>query len=221
MLRMPSFAPLVVAASLAAPSLAAQDPAPELPAGWALRADPGHEAADGLSFVTMTPGWHLTTGNFSGILYRSDQVASGTFEALMTVHLFATDPQRLEGFGVFVGGDHLTDDAQRYTYFLLRADGKFLVKIRDGNRTRTVADWTPSSAIVVLPKDADTSTSVKNVLNIRVTPNAITFLINGERVLRRPRNGFPVGGIVGIRANHRLNLHVQSLDVASPGAPAR
>jgi len=174
-----------------------------------------------MTFVTMTPGWHLTTGDFSGILYRPDQVASGSYEAMMAVHLFATSPQRMEGFGLFVGGDRLGDERQRYTYFLIRADGKYLVKVRDGDRTSTVADWTASSAIKRLPEGADESTSIRNDLGIQVSPNAITFLINGERVLRRPIGDFPAAGIVGIRANHRLNLHVQALEVARPGVPAR
>ncbi len=219
----PRLLPLLLAALTIAGGrvLGAQEPDGALPDGWQLRPDQGHDTPEGFSFRTMAPGWHLTTGDFSGILFRTGTVAGGTYEALMTVHLFATTPQRLEGFGLFVGGDHLTDAAQRYTYFLIRADGKFLIKIRDGDRTRNVADWTASPAIHRLPPGADSTTSVKNVLDIRVTPSAVTFLINGERVFRRPRGDFPLEGIVGMRANHRLNLHVASLDIATPAEPAR
>ena len=38
-----------------------------------------------------------------------------------------------EAYGVFIGGSDLQAANQKYTYFVIRQDGKFLIKRRAGN----------------------------------------------------------------------------------------
>lgn len=186
---------------------------------WQVRADQGHESAEGFALAEAVPGWRISSGGFSGILWRPDQAGTGTYEVITTIHVLPGS-RRTEGYGILVGGAGLGGDAQRYTYVLLRNDGKYLIKTRDGGSTSTVVDWTDAAAIRTLPASAAADESAANTIVLQVTPNAITLVINGERVLRRPRGDLPLDGIVGLRVNHGLELHIHALDVGLPAAPA-
>lgn len=197
-------------------SAAAAAPAPDT---WQTRADPGHAAADGFSLTEAEATWRITTGQFSGILFRPEQAASGSYEVIAMVEVLPGSRKR-EGYGVFVGGTALDGADQRYTYVLLRDDGKYLIKTRDGAGTSTVVDWTASAAIRTLPTSPASDAVAANTMVLQVTATTITLSVNGERVLRRPRGDLPLDGIVGLRANHGLELRLRSLDVGAPAAPA-
>lgn len=186
---------------------------------WQVRADPGHAADEGFGLTEASPGWRISTGGFSGILWRTGQAGRGTYEAIATVHVLPGSRQT-EGYGILLGGTELETDAQRYTYVLLRDDGKYLIKTRDGGSTNTVVDWTDAAAIRTLAESAGEGGSAANTIVVRVTPENLTLLINGERVHQRARGDLPLDGVVGLRINHGLELHVQSLDVGQPAAPA-
>ena len=53
----------------------------------------------------------------------------------------------MEGYGPFVGGKDLEQEGQQYIYFLLRQDGKYLIKQRVGVNTKGLMDWTANRAI--------------------------------------------------------------------------
>src|ERR671913_95289 len=84
-------------------------PRAQLPEGWTVRLDgaeshAGHPSAPDakpsagdISFVTMEPGWHITTGP-SAILYQPTQNAAGAYTLKSEIFLF--DPgTRKEAFG--------------------------------------------------------------------------------------------------------------------------
>ena len=192
-----------------APAMAAQDPQFIRPPEWQMRFDRAGTADSLLYFVSMPPGWHVTTGP-SVILWDPATEASGTFEVSSEIHLFPGE--RREGFGVFVGGRNLEGADQAYAYFLIRKDGRFLVKLRRGTDTEEVTPWTAHEAI--LPHDGGDGT-VKNVLGIRVGSEAVEFLVNGTVVATHARARIAPDGIVGLRVNHALNLHVTTLEVTS------
>ncbi|MDH3290256.1 MAG: hypothetical protein OEO20_01620 [Gemmatimonadota bacterium] len=174
------------------------------PADWKVRFDrPAEESA--IEFVTMRPGWHVTTGP-AAILYLPANLARGTYRARAVVHLFPGE--RREGYGIFVGGQHLEDDNQTYTYFLLRKDGRFLIKRRAGTETPVLVPWTAHEGIV--PHDGGEGT-VKNVIEIAVGPETVGFLVNGQEVASLPRDQVDTEGVVGLRVNHALNLHITEL----------
>ena len=203
---------LAALALLAAP-LHAQDL--QRPAGWKVRFDrAGSTEAELEMFVSMPPGWHITTGP-AGIFWDPSVTASGNFRAEMEVFLF--DPQgRREAFGVVFGGKDLEGDGQTYTYFLLRDGGEFIVKRRQGAETPTLVDWT-SHASVRSYADRGEDASVKNVLTVEAGAETVRFLVNGQEVAARPREQLPVDGVVGIRVNHALNLHISRLAVTPLG----
>lgn len=205
-------ASLILSALLFLPlALDAQDA--ELPDGWQIRADrPGQDVSE-VAFVDMPPGWHVTTGP-AVILWNPEMRAAGDFRVEMEVFLF--DPEgRREAFGMFVGGQDLAGDGQRYTYFLLRDGGQFIVKNREGADAPTLVEWTSHEAIRGFADRDEGDSSVRNVLALEAEGDEVRFLVNGQEVATLPREGLLLDGVVGLRVNHRLNLHVSRLEVTS------
>jgi opacity protein-like surface antigen len=179
-----------------------------VPAGWTVRADKGD--AKNAKVVSMGSGLHLTLGP-AIILYRADTRGSGPFHTLAT--FTQTKPsEHAEGYGLFVGGQQLDGAAQKYLYFLIRQDGSYLIKRRDGEKTSDVSKgWVQSAAV----KQADAKGSATNLLEVdnKRDPSKLVFLVNGKEVYRTDAKGMALDGTVGIRANHNLDLHVEGFDV--------
>ncbi len=212
---------LSAAALLAALSLpvAAQEHAPDadhaahgggaVPDGWTVRADRGD--ASGAKIEAMGKGLHVTTGP-AVILYRADTDGTGSFHTLAT--FTQTKPsEHAEGYGLFVGGKNLENGAaQRYIYFLVRQDGSYLIKRRDGEKTSDVSKGWVQHAAVKKPDAKGTATNLLEVDNKR-DPSRIGFLVNGQQVFATEAKGMALDGIVGIRTNHNLDLHIEGFDV--------
>ena len=165
------------------------------------------EEAD-IWFVNMTPGWHITTVP-AAIFYHPASTASGNYRATARIHLF--DPKgRNEAFGLFFGGKNLDSDSQSYDYFLIRNSGEFLIKRRAGKETPIIRGWTKSDQI---RRWTAGETSVLNDLSVECDRDVVRLSINGEVVATLPRSEIQPDGIVGLRVNHRLNLHVEDLSV--------
>jgi hypothetical protein len=197
-------AALILALSFIAPALVAQDQ--ERPTDWTVRFDRPGSPDSAVYFVNMEPGWHITSGP-SGILYDPSRVAKGEYRVKSEIHLFPGE--RREGFGIFIGGKDLADQNQSYVYFLLRKDGRYIVKQRNGAQTPTIVPWTSHEAIV--PQTGDEN--AKNLLEVAVGAEKLDFYVNGKMVTSLPRGDLDTDGIVGLRVNHQLNLHVSSLAV--------
>jgi hypothetical protein len=208
--------PLLVAASIlfAAPLSAQQHQTGgnegKRPLGWEVRYDKGEHAAhgaDSVAFVQMTPGFHATTGGSAAIMWHNDSTATGDFTVESTMFLFPTNGRDREGYGIFVGGSDLAGAGQRYTYFLLRNDGKFLVKQRAGEQTVSLTEWTALPAIALQSgKDA-----AKNVLRIEAKGASVRFLVNGKEAVSLPRAKVQPDGVYGVRMNHAVNAHITSV----------
>ena len=177
-----------------------------LPKGWMARPD-GSGAIANVKFDDMAPGWHVTTGP-AVILYRETDRADGSFHAVSKIHLFPSSGHA-EAFGFILGGQNLQAANQAYTYFLIRGDGKYLIKRRDGARTSTVVEWTGSDAINKAKSDGP----VVNELSFEVGRESVTFMVNGKTLHTAPVSSVDTRGIVGLRVNHNLNLHVESVGV--------
>ena len=198
---------------LAAPA-AAQQPDPDkavqgsgtLPAGWMARVD-GGAALTKVKFETMPPGWHITLGP-AAIFYQPADTVSGNAHMAATLHLFpgATHP---ESFGMFLGGQDLQGANQSYTYFLIRGDGKFLIKRRKGDATTNVVGWTANAAV----KAADSTGHSSNELSILVKDGKVSFMANGKEVHSANAADVDTKGVVGVRINHNLSIHLEKLQV--------
>ena len=188
-----------------------------VPSDWSVRldrADPDAivgddpEASD-IYFVNMSPGWHVTTGP-SAIFYHQGNKGTGAYQVKSTIHLF--DPgDRREGYGIYIGGNNLDGDDQSYDYFLLRNSGEYLIKRRTGSETSTIRDWTPHDSIVKYENTEEAS--IANTLEIAVSEENVTFMINGQEVEQLPAGEIATEGLVGLRINHALNVHVTEISV--------
>lgn len=218
-----SFLLFIIAFGVA--NLHAQQPDPDkpvpenlaVPSEWEVRLDnPDDDVTIGadsessdIYFVNMKPGWHITTGP-RAIFWHPASDAEGTYRAHTKIYLF--DPEgRNEAFGLFFGGQNLKEENQTYTYFLLRNSGEYLIKKRIGDDTEVVKDWTKTTAMSVY--DESTESSVPNTLSIEVGEDEVRFFVNGEQVDTMPKDGLDTEGFVGLRVNHRLNLHIEDFGV--------
>lgn len=173
-----------------------------LPAGWQARLDRADAKMEAVKFVTMGMGVHATTGP-AAIFYEATMTAGGAFDALAT--FTQTKPsEHPEAYGLFIGGTDLSGPSQKYTYFLIRQDGKFLIKRRIGADTKNVMDWTDHGAI----KKADASGKMTNALAIAAAKDTVRFLVNGTEVASLPVAQLDVSGIVGLRVNHNLDVNI-------------
>ena len=191
------------------PATAQDPPEREFPEGWEVRFDQEGASMDDLHMVAMPPGIHITTGPRM-IAYHPDSVAAGDFRIESETFLF--DPEGLrEAFGFFIGGSDLQGPDQRYTYFLLREGGEFLVKTRSGTATPVVQDWTAHPAIVSYATKPEDASTARNVLALEADGDELRFFVNGEQVWSGPRGDVATDGVFGLRVNHRLNLHVTTI----------
>jgi hypothetical protein len=181
----------------------------KLPAGWQARLDNSGAKLDAVKFEASGNGFHVTSGP-AGIYFRPDEKASGTYETHATFTQLepAAHP---EAYGLIIGGSDLQGDNQKYTYFLIRQDGKFLIKKRDGASTPNVMTWTENAAI----KKADSSGKTTNALSVEVGADKVRFLINGTEVASQPRAQIDTNGVSGLRINHNLNVQVEGFGVKS------
>lgn len=178
-----------------------------LPEGWRHRFDVASMKLEHLRFLKDGSSWHITSGP-PGIVYDPSITTAGQYVVRGTFSQLAKGEHR-EGYGPFIGGAELDGDAQRYIYFLVRQDGRFLVKQRTGVNTRGMVDWTPHKAIKSFGVDG----AMTNELAIAVEKDGLRFLINGTEVARTPREGVETDGIVGLRVNHQLDVRVNDLRI--------
>lgn len=209
MKRLPVFLALI---AFALP-LSAQDL--QRPADWKVRFDrAGSTEADLEMFVEMPPGWHITTGP-AAIFWHPDVTAEGDFKVETEIFLF--DPgRRREAFGLFFGGRDLEGEGQRYSYFLIRNGGEYIIKRREGTEAPTVRPWTAHPSILSFA-DRGEDVSVRNVLTVACEGATCAFSVNGDEVTTVPRAELFTDGVVGLRVNHALNVHVSRLDVTPLG----
>ncbi len=183
-----------------------------LPAGYALQLDRANR--DRVNFaVQIDNGDLIVDTGPAGILYRPDDTdhVVGVAEAhRYTVHGRFTEigaPMgHREGFGLFIGGQQLGAESQRYVYFMVRGDGRYLVKRRDGDATIELSDgWQPSHAVQVPTGDGG---EVTNELVVEVEGRGLRLLCNGEPLADVVVGDMDTHGVAGIRVNHNLHVRV-------------
>lgn len=193
-----------------------------LPPGWSMRFDPARvmpgrpvpapHAITEVDFKPMGAGMHITTGP-AAIYYREADAAKG--EYTVSVSLSQRKGMEHEAYGLFVGGNHLQDSTQSYLYFVVRPmDGGTLINYRSSDaRPKALQAWTPNDAI---NKDDAKDGHATNVLAIHVGKDAVDFMANGKTVKSIPRSelaGINTDGVVGLRVNHNLDLHIANFEL--------
>ncbi len=180
----------------------------KLPAGWAARTDEKGQEKN-VKFAATQSGYQVTLGPAT-ILYRPADKVQSPFRVTATITQ-AKPPEHLEGYGIFIGGQDLGSDAQRYTYFLVRSDGTFLIKRRHGAETQNLtSSWSAHPAIL----QPDQQGKATNQLEVAVTPMKTSFLVNGKEVYSADPRLIDAKGVAGLRINHNLDLHIATFSVS-------
>lgn len=179
------------------------------PSGYIGRTD---EASRSMADAKYTVGpdgkWEVHTGP-AHIIYKATDTASGAYTLRTDIDQMEA-PRHPEAYGVFFGGQNLTGPNQRYTYFLVRGNGMYAVKVRDGSDARTIVDFTASPNIPV----ADASGKASYAIRIQVAADSVHFLVNEKPVATVARGSLAADGIAGIRINHNLHVVVQPLSIS-------
>jgi hypothetical protein len=198
-----------VSAQNADPDIAARPATGPAPAGWQVRLDRANADRSTLAFSMMGTGMHVTGGP-AAIFWNPANATTGAFTAEVAF-VQTKAPAHAEAYGLIWGGNNLSADTQEYLYFVIRKDGKYLVKHRTGTATHDVTPWTEHAAIVKEGEDGRQA----NTLRIEVTATATKLYANGQLLQEVPRTGMTAGtdGIVGLRINHNLDLHVAGFSV--------
>jgi hypothetical protein len=179
-----------------------------LPSGYSAVFDKTDAKISDVSYSQKGPGrWEVTTGPAHILFSPADTAAnkysiSATFEQLQA-------PSHPEAFGVLIGGSNLDAQTVRYTYFIVRGDGMYMVKVRDGTRTRTITDWTANPAI---PRQ-DASGKGLYGIKVDVKDGAASVSLNGAPITTISGKNAPINGITGVRINHNLHLIVTPVSV--------
>jgi hypothetical protein len=197
----------------AAPAPSASNPDPDravsgtgVPAGYIGRTDDASSNISDAKYTSVGGGmWEVQTGP-AHILYSLKDTASGSY-TLRTQIDQAEAPHHPEAYGVFFGGQNLADASERYTYFIVRGNGMYAIKARDGASARTVVDFTANPNV---PK-ADASGKASYVIGVQVGADSVRFLVNEKPVASLPKGSLTVAGIAGIRINHNLHVLVKPL----------
>ena len=174
-----------------------------VPAGYTARADREGTDLSTLQYAARgDDAWEITTGP-AHIVWAAADSASGTYTVGAEFEQLEK-PTHPEAFGIFLGGQDLAGPEQRYTYFIVRGTGEYLVKVREGGDTRDVVEWTKSEAVAT----QDSAGKASYQLAVQVGADSVTFLAGGECVAAVAKSAVPTDGIAGLRVNH--NLHVST-----------
>ena len=192
--------------------------AAQTPQGWKVRIDYSRNAQDpdntpDLKFVTMCKGFHVTAGP-AGTFWNPVTTATGSYTAKATFTLMRPSPH-VNYYGLVFGGGALEGAAQSYIYFLVAQDGTYIVRHRVGEAVHDVRAYTPHEAVKRPGADGRST----NTVEVRVSANAISYVVNGTVVHTTPKTGMTAktDGIVGIRVNHLLDVHIEGFDVQKVG----
>ena len=192
-----------------------------VPAGWSYRLEKATDSIAHVKFVTTGQALHLNSGP-PGIYWREADAVPGAFH---TVATFTQNkkPTHPEAYGLFVAGKDLKGAGASYVYLIVRGDGMYSIRqggaagapstnlTTGGNRN----GWLASDAVAKEGADGKS----KNTLEVTGDPatKKLSFSINGKKVGEVDAPGGTVGGLVGIRLNHNLDVSVEGFQVHKTG----
>ena len=187
--------------------------AAQAPEGWMVRVDRSTNAQDPddtptLKFAAMGKGMHVTGGP-AGTFWHPKNTTTGNFTAKATFILFKPS-SHTNYYGLIFGGEDLGGAKQNYIYFMVAQNGTFAIRHRAGEETHDVAR--SKHAAIQVPGADGRST---NALEVRVAGDTISYVVNGQVVHTTPKSGMTAktDGIVGIRVNHQLDVHIDGFEV--------
>jgi len=189
-----------------------------MPPGWFARLEDSTASIANVKFTTMGNGFHFTTGP-AGIYWRDADAVPGSFHTLATFTQTKA-PMHPEAYGLFVAGKDLKGGNASYVYLIVRGDGMF--SIRQGGKAGTPSTnlttggnrngWLANDAVVKQDSATGKATNLLEISGDAATKK-LTFKVNGKVVHEMAAPGGTVAGVVGIRMNHNLDVHVDGFAV--------
>jgi len=186
----------------------------QTPTGWKLRIDQSTSASDpdaagSVKFTTSGAVYHAVNPQ-AATYWTPANRAMGTY-AIKANFTLLEPSNHTNYYGLVFGASGLEGAQQRYMYFMVAQDGTWLLKSRTGENTPTVARGA-SPAV----KKPDASGKSTNVVEVRVMPDKVDFVVNGTTVHSAPKSGAlaSTDGVYGFRVNHFLNVQVDQLAVS-------
>ena len=184
--------------------------------GWWARLDDPKEGRQGLRLTRTGTSLRATTGP-NVVFFDPQEDWEGQYTVKATFTQLKPASHQV-AYGLFFGGTNVDQNTQRYSYFVIRQDGQFLIKRRNGAATTNVAgDWTENAAVV----KADASGKQVNELTVRVAKDAVTFMVNGKEIAKHPASAMDMVGMIGLRIGHGLDIQVDNFSVTDDDPPAR
>ena len=180
-----------------------------VPQGYVALTDKADAEIAGAKYTEADGSWEVQTGP-AHIVYATKDSASGVYAVSTTIEQLEK-PEHPEAYGLVFGGQQLDDRAaQRYGYFIVRGTGEYLIKVREGDKTTSVAPWTASPNV---PKE-DASGKASYDIKVHFAPDTAHFMVNGKLVAAVAKKDVPSEGIAGLRINHNLHLKVQPVTIS-------
>jgi hypothetical protein len=159
-----------------------------------------------LSFRTVGKGFHVKGGP-AGTFWNTGNNAAGTYTLKATFNLNQPS-SHTNYYGLVFGGDQLDGTNQTYSYFVVAQDGSYLIRQRTGDNVKDVAR-APHQAV----KRPDGAGRSSNTLEVRVTGDMVSYIVNGTLVHSVSRNAVLTDGIVGFRVNDQLDVAVEGFEL--------
>jgi len=180
--------------------------------GWKVRVDRSTNAQDPdntpeLKFMAMGKGFHVTGGP-AGTFWNPANNATGNYTAKATFTLLKPS-SHTNYYGLMFGGKDLDGAGQSYSYFVVAQNGTFLIKQRKGDQTTDVQGRMANAAI----KQPDAQGSSVNALEVRVSGDTVSYVVNGSVVHTTPKSAVGTDGLAGFRVNHVLDVQVDGFEI--------
>ncbi|MCC6316334.1 MAG: hypothetical protein IT361_01490 [Gemmatimonadaceae bacterium] len=189
--------------------------------GWTGRVDPQAEKGGArltdARFSDLAGGWLVVAGP-PAIYWNPANAAAGDYTASARFNQ-ETPTEHAEYYGLFIGGSQLDRPRQNYLYCAIAGNGTFTVKHRLGDEVHELAGRTAHSAI----RKVGPSGKASNEVAWRVTGARTSCLVNGTEVWGYGSASLvgegkleSLNGIVGLRVNHNLDVHVTGFAIKRP-----
>lgn len=215
--RLLALALTALAAAYAAP-LAAQggnpaDPdkaakqAGAMPEGWMGATDRPNQKLSDANFVAMGKGMHVTSGP-AAVYWNPANVAPKGEWAFGASFAQRVAPEHPEAYGLVWSAEKLGTSEASYLYYIVRGDGKFMVRHRaNATEIHDIVPWTDSPALN--KADPAKNGPASNALEVRVGADSVRLMANGKPVTSFATKTMGYGaGTFGFRINHNLNVHI-------------
>jgi hypothetical protein len=201
---------LVVVVGLAVPAAA------QAPAGLKVRVDQSTNAQDPddtpeLKVMAMGQGFHVVGGP-AGSFWDPKNTVSGNYTVRATFNLMQPS-NHTNYYGLIFGGSDLEGANQTYTYFIVAQNGQFQIRTRTGDKVVSVHPAGRGGMAHDAVQRPGANGQSKNTLEVRVMGDTVSYVVNGTVVHTMPKSGVKTDGIVGVRVNHMLNVHVDGFTV--------